>query len=373
MKVVIVDDERLAVLRLQQILECRDDVEIVGAFTMYSELLKEFPRLRPDVAFLDIDMPGMNGLELASSLIEMDERLEVVFITAYDQYALEAFRVNAVDYLLKPVDEGTLGSTISRISRRRGRALVRKNNYEAGPRVQCFGPFNVHRSGFIGPIDFPTAKAEELLAFFLTHRDTNISKWLICESLWPEHDPHKAEQNLHTTVFRMKKTLLEHGISIQLSSKKGFYRFQLLEACDLYEFEELKLEGNTQLVNQPAEAERILRQYKGPLFGFKDYTWCEAAREQAARSFRDMSKAVTRAYMKAKEYRLAHDFLQFVLTVAPYDEESHELLLRIYLHWKDRNSFFHHYNKMKEALYQEAGMELPAFLEPLLQEMMKAE
>lgn len=373
MRVVIVDDERLAVLRLQQILEGRDDVEIVGAFTKYSDLLNEFTRLRPDVAFLDIDMPGMNGLELAASLIEMDERLDVVFITAYDQYALEAFRVNAVDYLLKPADEGALGGTLHRINRRREHMPDSRNNHNSGHLVQCFGQFNVHRSGFIGPIDFPTAKAEELLAYFLIHRDTNISKWQICESLWPEHDPHKAEQNLHTTVFRMKKTLLESGISIQLSSKKGFYRFQLLELCDLIQFEELKMEGIPRLINSPADAERILRQYKGPLFGYKDYTWCEAAREQAAQSFRDMSKAVTRAYMKAKEYRLAHDFLQFVLTVVPYDEESHEMMLRIYLHWKDRTSFFLHYNKMNAALQQEVGVKPPAFLEPLLREMMKVE
>lgn len=373
MRVVIVDDERLAVLRLQQILEGRDDVEIVGAFTKYSDLLNEFTRLRPDVAFLDIDMPGMNGLELAASLIEMDERLEVVFITAYDQYALEAFRVNAVDYLLKPVDEGSLGSTICRINRRRGHTLVSKKNYDSGPRIQCFGQFNVHRSDLVGPIDFPTAKAEELLAFFLIHRDTSISKWQICESLWPEHDPHKAEQNLHTTVFRMKKTLLEHGISIQLSSKKGFYRFQLLEPCDLIQFEELKMEGSARLIISPSDGDRILRQYKGALFGYKDYTWCEAAREQAAQSFRDMSKAVARTYMKAKEYQLAHDFLQFVLTIVPYDEEAHELILRIYLHWKDRTSFYMHYDKMKEALQQEVGVKPPAFLEPLLREMMKVE
>ena len=99
MRVVIVDDERLAVLWVQRILECRDDIEIVGMFTKYSDLLEEFNRLKPDVAFMDIDMPGMNGLELAASLIELDGRLDVVFITAYDQYALEAFRVNAVDYL----------------------------------------------------------------------------------------------------------------------------------------------------------------------------------------------------------------------------------------------------------------------------------
>ena len=371
MRVVIIDDERLAVLRLVQILEGRDDVEVVGAFTKYSELLQEFTRLRPDTVFLDIDMPGMNGLELAASLIGLDEHLEVVFITAYDQYALEAFRVNAVDYLLKPVDEGSLAQTIQRINRRRDRAHISTSKSGPRPHIECFGHFYVHHSSGIGPVDFPTAKAEELLAFLLIHRETNVSKWVICESLWPEHDPHKAEQNLHTTVFRMKKTLLENGLSIQLTSKKGHYYFQLLEECDYVRFEELKKEGAARLVNSPSDAERILRQYKRPLFGYKDYPWCEAAREQADLSFREMSKAVARSYIQAGEFRLAHDFLSSILSTVPYDEEAHEMILRIYLHWKDRAAFYKHYDKMKAALQQEIGVAPPAFLESLLQEIMK--
>lgn len=371
MRVVIVDDERLAVQRLAQILESRDDVEVVGAFTRYTDLLQEFTRLRPDAVFLDIDMPGMNGLELAAALIGLDEHLEVVFITAYDQYAVEAFRVNAVDYLLKPIDENSLARSIQRLHKRTGLTQASRHTSGSKPHIDCFGRFYVHRSSGHEPVDFPTAKAEELLAFLLIHRDTSVSKWVICENLWPDHDPHKAEQNLHTTVFRMKKTLLESGLSIQLTSRKGHYYFQLLEDCDYIRFEELREKGTEQLVRSAAAAERILRQYKRPLFGYKDYPWCEAAREQADLSFRMMSLALARSYVQAGEFRLAHDFLSFMLSIVPYDEEAHELILRIYLHFKDRAAFYRHYDKMKAALQQEIGVAPPAFLEALLQEIMK--
>lgn len=165
--------------------------------------------------------------------------------------------------------------------------------------------------------------------------------------------------------------MLESGLSIQLTSKKGHYYFQLLGECDYIRFEELKKEGTTRLASMAADAERILRQYRRPLFGYKDYPWCESAREQADLSFREMSIALARSYIKAGEFRLAHDFLNFMLSLVPYDEEAHELILRIYLHWKDRAAFYKHYDKMKTALQQEVGVEPPAFLESLLQELMK--
>lgn len=369
MRAVIVDDERLAVLRLQQILENWEEVEIVGTFTKYTELLHEFPRLNPDVAFLDIDMPGMNGLELATSLLELNDQVEIVFVTAYDQYALAAFRVNAIDYILKPIDEDSLARTIRKISKRMLRLPVSIS--EVAIRIHCFGDYTVSRSDESRPVDFPTTKAEELFAFFMVNRETNVSKWMICESLWPDHEPHKAEQNLHTTVYRMRKTLAENGINIHLSSRKGFYHFQLEESCDYVRFEELKRDLTTFLAKASVEAEQILRLYKGPLFGYKDYSWCEAAREQANQSFREMAKSLARTYMRLGNYQQAHDFLQFILSIVPYEEEVHELILRIYLRWRDRTSFLNHYNKMKETLWREMNVAPPRCIEELVHEMMK--
>lgn len=369
MRAVIVDDERLAIVRLQQILERQGEVEIVGTFTRQPQLLEEFPRLMPDVAFLDIDMPGMNGLELAATLLNMNEDLEIVFVTAYDQYALEAFRVKAVDYLLKPVDERTLANTLHRINRR----STRRNTGTANSalHVQCFGNYAVAGSGGRGPVSFPTGKTEELLAFFLVYRETNLSKWRICESLWPEHEPHKAEQNLHTTVFRLKKTLLDGGIRFNLTSRKGYYHFQMLDSCDYIRFDELVKQGEAVLSLSPADVEPDLRLYKGPLFGYKDYPWCEGVRERASQSFRDLSKGLARLYMAAGEHKQAHDLLQYLLTIVPYEEEAHELILRIYVYGKDRTSFHMHYHKMKAMLQREMGIDPPAFMETLLQEMMK--
>lgn len=103
MRILIVDDEHLARDRLKRILEEQNEHQIVGEASNGQEALEKIEALHPEVVLLDIRMPGIDGLEVARHLVGMDEPPAVIFTTAYDDYALEAFKVNAVDYLLKPI------------------------------------------------------------------------------------------------------------------------------------------------------------------------------------------------------------------------------------------------------------------------------
>ena len=107
MKAVIVDDEKHALETLEwELGECKHDVEIIAKFDKSKEALIYLKKHSPDVLFLDIEMPFMNGFELLDALDDID--FEVVFTTAYDQFALHAFKVSALGYLLKPVDRTEL-------------------------------------------------------------------------------------------------------------------------------------------------------------------------------------------------------------------------------------------------------------------------
>jgi len=120
LRAVLVDDERLAIMRLARMLEKRGDVELVGMFTRCSELIGPFPEMDVDAAFLDIDMPGMSGLELAEVLLEIKPSLSIVFVTAHNHYAREELRVKDFDYLLKPLDAHALAAVIERIRVKEG-------------------------------------------------------------------------------------------------------------------------------------------------------------------------------------------------------------------------------------------------------------
>jgi two-component system LytT family response regulator len=115
--VLIVDDEPLARSRIARLLNQRDDVECVGESRNGAEAITDLGALRPDLVFLDIQMPDMDGFEVLAQL-PADDRPSVIFVTAYDQYALKAFEVHALDYLLKPFDNSRFSATVDRAVKR---------------------------------------------------------------------------------------------------------------------------------------------------------------------------------------------------------------------------------------------------------------
>ncbi|MGE5245501.1 MAG: LytR/AlgR family response regulator transcription factor [Betaproteobacteria bacterium] len=118
LRAVLVDDEQLARDELAYLLGRLGGVEVVGQAGNGLEAISAIDRLQPDVVFLDVQMPGLTGFEVARRLVERRATTHVVFVTAFDQHAIEAFEVNAVDYLLKPVDPARLEAAVERARRR---------------------------------------------------------------------------------------------------------------------------------------------------------------------------------------------------------------------------------------------------------------
>src|SRR5712691_11650381 len=117
MRAFLIDDEALALKRLSRMLSATGRVSIAGSSTDPVEALQAIAEAKPDVLFLDIEMPGLNGFQMLSQL---DPQPMIVFTTAYDQYALQAFGVNSVDYLLKPIEAVQLNRALDKIERMRG-------------------------------------------------------------------------------------------------------------------------------------------------------------------------------------------------------------------------------------------------------------
>jgi two-component system response regulator AlgR len=135
LRTMIVDDEPLAVERLQRLCAPLPRLDVVGTAADGAAALRLIPVLKPDMLLLDIAMPGLDGMELARLLADAPSRISVVFITAYTEFAVDAFEIAAVDYLLKPVSEERLKRAIDRVRDRAEAGL------ETAPRRQWLEEF----------------------------------------------------------------------------------------------------------------------------------------------------------------------------------------------------------------------------------------
>lgn len=123
MRAVIVEDEPLAVQRLKRMISTDGRLEVVGEADSYEEAMEVIEDKKPDVLFLDIRLPDGTGIDLAKEVLSRGFRPYIIFTTAYGEYALEAFRVSAVDYLLKPFSQEDLSKAIDRV-------LEKKSNFQ---------------------------------------------------------------------------------------------------------------------------------------------------------------------------------------------------------------------------------------------------
>src|SRR6186713_2514169 len=126
MKAIIIDDERLARAELRKLLQDFPEIEVVDEAANVDEGISKIENHNPDVIFLDIQMPGKTGFDLLS---ELDHAPQVIFTTAYDEYALKAFEVNALDYLLKPVEPRRLADAVEKLRKANSGGFLERNGH----------------------------------------------------------------------------------------------------------------------------------------------------------------------------------------------------------------------------------------------------
>lgn len=370
MRAIIIDDEQPAIDLLKILLASDGRTEVVAAFRRPSEALERLGELAPDAIYLDVHMPSMSGLELAERLFARypDLEADIVFVTGYGHYAVEAFRLNAIHYLLKPADEESVRQTVDRVLRRISRAHPRLHINPVGEKpgpapqdeytvVKGFGGFKIE-SRDSAPIKWRTAKCEELIAFLALYGDQPMSKWEIIEQLWPDLDVDKALTMLHTTVYQSRKALKASGLRADLLFASGKYRLSWSgEPADFKRFEAffttcLKVDRDNA---QPFE--RMLALYAGELYGDMDATWCIDKRERLLVLYLDRSRQYCRYLLKQGDEDGAERKLVELLRRYPLDEGFHELMLGLLERRGDRTGFIQHYHRLSDILEQEFGLQ----------------
>lgn len=268
-KAVIVDDEYYALQGLKMELEEIEGVEVTAMYEDGKQMLREIDITAPDVVFLDIEMPGMNGLELFENILKVGHKPDMIFVTAYNHYAVKAFELNAVDYIVKPVTKDRLRKAIERVK------PVKDQNDKDRISINCFGDFAVSVKGQEVNKGWRTRKAEELIAYLICQKGRFISKEKIAEALWPELDCEKGISNLYLAYYYLKKQESKLGKSFPINSERGKMCLCLEEIdCDLLRFDALIEEWKNSCSGENIHLiEGAVEIYKGNLLENVDYSW----------------------------------------------------------------------------------------------------
>lgn len=266
---VLIDDEYYALEGLKMELQELGAIKVIGMYEEVQEALENIIVLKPDVVFLDINMSETNGLDLFVELTEILPELQIVFVTAYQEYAVEAFELDAVDYIVKPVRKERLEKTIARL--RKSSPLTKRNHSFA---IHCLGHLSIRIDGKEADIAWRTKKAEEMLAFLACNEGEFVPKEKIAEALWPEFDEQKSKANLYVTYYYLKKQFMPIGLECPLESKRGKMRLKLDEIeLDLIKFKTKLLNLKEISEDNIKGAEQASRLYRGMLLDGHYYDW----------------------------------------------------------------------------------------------------
>ncbi len=297
MRVIIVDDELEIIEDLKEMISDYEIFEIVGTYTNPLLALEDAARINPECAFLDIDMPSMNGIGLAERLLEHNPSMEITFITAYNHYATQAFEVNAIDYVLKPVHPDRFRKTVERIEKSKN--TPSKKTFSK-VNLRTFGSFDILLDS--KPLKWNRSKARELMAYLIHFEGMKKDKYVISEDIWPEYEPQKALTHLQTAMCSLRKSLgivsREH---IRINFFDDGYILQLENVeWDIREF--LALYDRAKISQTVILLERAIATYQDDYLGNEGWSWSQLETINFAKKYEELLKILAYAHFECGNF-----------------------------------------------------------------------
>jgi len=251
--IIVVDDERAPLSDLENVLKSLYTEAVLVGFTNPKIALEFAQTNHVDIAFLDIEMSSMNGLQLAKALKDINGRINIIFTTGHSQYALDAYKLHACGYLLKPVSKESVVEAMDYLHTPIIKVIGKKL------RIQTFGNFEVYANE--KPLIFSRSKTKELFAYLVMRKGSQCSNNEIVATIWENKPDTVALQNQYRhLVMDLKKTLRSVDADDILVKQRGSLAILTDKlACDLYDF----YAGDIQAVNK----------YTGEFMA--QYSWAE--------------------------------------------------------------------------------------------------
>ena len=240
MNLIAVDDERLALSDIEKAIRTAVPDALLNCFAIAGEALEYARHTKVDVAFLDIEMMDMTGLELALKLKEINCKTNIIFVTAYSDYMGNAFSMHVSGYVLKPASKEAVLTELKNL-----RFPPERPSSQKRVRVKCFGAFELFVDG--QPFVLSRSKPKELLAYLVDRRGEGVSAAEIGSVLWEERTyTRSVQKQVQTAISLLIKALKEAGISDIIIKRRNYLALDITKMdCDYYDF----LRGDTASLN----------------------------------------------------------------------------------------------------------------------------
>ncbi|MBD2846904.1 response regulator [Paenibacillus sp. IB182496] len=370
MRAILIDDEKPALQHLERLLRADGRIEVTGKFTSAKEGLAYLDANGVDLVFLDIGMPEMNGLEAGEYIQQLDGSIRIVYVTAYSEYALEAFELNALDYLLKPVLPARFAKMLDRISAysrlrepqaqtaaaQAAESAEAVSGAAAQPQVLCFKWLALWDAGGSGDkLRWRTMKSQELFAYLLHHKGEWVSKDRMIETLWPEHPHERAVNLLHTSIYQIRKMLKEQVPAGTIEYAQSGYRLSGEIVTDDRLFESgLREEAQRE---QPdwSRIDRLLGLYRGEYLEDYDYAWAQSRQRELLQLYTEHMTALAHYEQRTGRLRQALQRLILVQVKDPYAEDTCRQILGLCAELRDYKAMEEHYASFAATMRDDLG------------------
>lgn len=256
MLIYIADDEPLLLEDLHDAVQCAEPAAQIRAFAWAQPVLDALKQgsQKPDVAFLDIEMPGMSGMELARAFRQISPQTRLVFVTGFTQYAVEAFSIHADGYIMKPVTPQLLRAELRHLQ------PLLAVQPQKRIRARCFGSFEVYLDG--EPMTFQYNKTRELFAYLISRNGALCSNGEIMAALWEDESGEERKKEYYKKLRAdLRQRLETRGLGDVLVQQRGMLGITAKEIdCDYFNWLKGKPESGSP--------------YSGEFM--RQYSWSEA-------------------------------------------------------------------------------------------------
>lgn len=351
-KAVVADDEWYNLEEISDLIENAQDFHVVKKYQNPLILLEEINVTDPQVLFLDIEMPEIDGLTLAERILALKPERIIVFITSFNQYAVQAFDLNAIDYIMKPINLARFHKMIEKVKHE---VELRRQNSEKDLTISCFGQFEV----LIGdtPVKWERSKAEEVFAFLVMNHNKYINKELIIDYIWPQYNPQKALQILQTSVCKIRNIFYNIGDKVVIDYSQNKYCLLLKDVkCDLLLVEEV-FERHRQGEDISGMIDNIIAIGKNGFLAKQGYLWGLENEEKISKKLIDILKYMLDISDKKKDLQGQLKVLRYLAELVPYDEEVNYRLIKQMLEHGRNYEAKRHYEWLSDILKEEYDME----------------